>query len=212
MFIGIVGSIGAGKSTLTEALAKHMDYTPYFEPVDDNPYLVDYYKDMKRWGFTMQMFLMAHRYQPHQEIVWSPVHQNGGGVVQDCLIYSDTVFAKMLNEDGIMDDRDYTTYISHFNAMRRFLQYPDVVVYLKVTAQQAHDRMISRSRDCESAVPIEYLRRLIEGYDLMVKEMSRYTVVVEIDWSTYQTTEYVADRVNEAVDNNQDFLKSIRKI
>jgi len=212
MFVGVVGLMGAGKTTLTRDLAKHMNYKAYFEPVEDNPYLEDFYQDMARWTFPMQMFLMAHRYQQHQEIVWDPCHQNGGGVIQDQVIYGDTVFAKMHHEDGLMDDRDYTTYSSHFNVMRRFLQYPDILLYLRVTPQQAYDRMALRSRDCESAVPLEYLERLFEGYEKMVDEMKRYTVCVSLDWSTYLPIPDVAKAVEQAAVDNQDFLKSIRKI
>jgi len=212
MFIGISGLIGVGKSTLTKTLAEELGYKAYYEPVETNPYLEDFYKDMSRWTFPMQMFLMAHRYQQHQEVVWDPCHQNGGGVVQDRTIYEDTIFARMHAEDGLMDARDYATYISHFNVMRRFLQYPDIMLYLRTDPKVAHDRIASRSRECESTIPLEYLELLYEGYEKLIEEMKRYTVVVEIDWSTFVPTPEVARLVMEAADSNQDFLKSIRRV
>ena len=212
MFIGISGLIGVGKSTLTQSLADHLGYKTYFEPVEDNPYLEDFYQDMSRWTFPMQMFLMAHRYQQHQECVWDPCHQRGGGVVQDRTIYEDTIFARMHYDDGLMDERDYATYIGHFNIMRRFLQYPDIYVYLRTEPEVAHARIASRSRDCESTIPLEYLLALHAGYERFIEEMKRYTVVVELDWSSFIPTDEVARRVQAAADNNRDFLKSIRRV
>ncbi|SVE46055.1 uncharacterized protein METZ01_LOCUS498909, partial [marine metagenome] len=128
MFIGIAGIIGAGKTTLTQNLADHLGYDAFHEPVDENLYLSDFYKDMKRWGAMMQLHLLFKRFEQHQKIVWA----TEDGAVQDRTIYEDTIFARMLHEGGFIDDRDYDTYTGHFNLMKRFLLYPDVIVYLRV--------------------------------------------------------------------------------
>jgi deoxyadenosine kinase len=122
MFIGIAGIIGAGKSTLAQSLADHLGYDTYNEPVDDNPYLDDFYADMNRWGAMMQIHLLFRRFEQHQQIVW----KKEKGAVQDRTIYEDTIFARMLHEAGFIDKRDYETYLGHFNIMKRFLVYPDI--------------------------------------------------------------------------------------
>jgi len=212
MFIGISGLIGAGKSTLTDSLAKHLGYESCFEPVETNPYLSDFYADMSRWTFPMQMFLMAKRYQQHQEVIWNPIHQQGRGVVQDRTIYEDTIFARMHREDGLMDERDYATYTSHFNVMRRFLQYPDVIVYLRTPPEIALDRIKARDRSMERGMELRYLQRLHDGYEDFAEEMRRYTVVVPLDWSSFQPTEVVAQEVLEAACKDLKFIRSIRRI
>ena len=212
MFIGVAGLIGAGKSTLTQQLADHLNYDTAFEPVEDNPYLVDFYQDMGRWTFNMQMFLLAARFQQHQEIIWSPAHQQGRGVVQDRTIYEDTIFASMHHRDGIVDDRDFGTYIGHFNIMRRYLQYPDVILYLRVTPETALERINLRSRDAESGIPLDYLRALFEGYEQFVDEMQRYTTVVTVDWSEFRPVEEVSALITEATQKEPKFIRGIRRI
>lgn len=226
MFVGVSGLIGAGKSTLTRQLAfelsqrardngKLVPDTPWeavYEPVEENPYLEDFYLDISRWTFNMQMFLLAKRFQQHQEVLWNPVHRTGGGVVQDRTIYEDTIFARMHREDGLMDDRDWETYITHFHVMQGFLRYPDVILYLRVEPELAAERIKERGRNAEREIPLSYLQRLHEGYEEFVEEMSRYTVVVPLDWTDYQPVEIVADKVLAATDREQKFLRSLRRI
>jgi len=212
MFIGISGLIGVGKSTLTKSLAEHLNYKAYYEPVQTNPYLEDFYKDMSRWTFPMQMFLLAKRYQQHQEVIWDPCHQIGSGVVQDRTIYEDTIFARMHYRDCLMDERDYNTYISHFNVMKRFLQYPDVIVYLKVYPELALERINKRSRDCEAGIPLSYLEDLYEGYETFISEIGNFVPVLTLDWNNYLSVEEVADRIDDTVRNNSKFMRSIVRI
>ena len=212
MFIGVAGLIGAGKTTLTERLAKRLGYKTCFEPVDENPYLSDFYKDIARWTFPMQMFLLSQRYQQHLEVIWDPVHRNGGGVVQDRTIYEDTIFARSHHEDGLMDDRDYLTYTNHFNIMKRFLQYPDIILYLRISPEQAMERIRERARDVEKDIDISYIQRLYYGYEEFVEEMDRYTVVLTLDWSEFLPTKEVAERILGGAADNAKFLRSLRRI
>lgn len=210
MFIGVAGLIGAGKSTLTTKLAEHLGYAPVYEPVKDNPYLADFYEDIPRWTFPMQMHLLSRRFRQHQEVIWGLRRQ--GGVVQDRTIYEDTLFARMHYDDGMMDERDYDTYINLFRDMQNFLKYPDVIVYLRVPPEIAATRINSRGRSMEKDIPIEYLKGLEAKYEEFAHEMTRYTVVVPIDWSDYQPTETVAEMIRRAVGDDEDFVKSLRRI
>jgi deoxyadenosine/deoxycytidine kinase len=185
-----------------------------FEPVDENPYLEDFYLDMKRWGFSMQMFLLAARFQQHQEVLWDPVHKQGGGVVQDRTIYEDTIFARMLHNDGLIGDREWQTYQDHFQVMQGFLRYPDVILYLKVSPETALRRINERSREEEQGkLPLSYLQALYDGYEEFVEEMARYTTVVTVDWEEYKPASEVADLLEGGAESiASKFLRSLRRI
>jgi deoxyadenosine/deoxycytidine kinase len=228
MFVGVSGLIGAGKSTLTRNLAAEMDerariLTPLpsdpprwkavYEPVEENPYLEDFYLNIERWTFNMQMFLLARRFQQHQEVIWDPVHRLGGGIVQDRTIYEDTIFARMHHDDGLMVGRDWETYITHFHVMQGFLRYPDVILYLRVQPETALERIKQRARTEEQGkVPLDYLKGLFEGYEEFVEEMKRYTVVVTVDWEEYRPTSEVADMIEAATAREAKYLRSLRRI
>lgn len=214
MFIGISGLIGVGKSTLTENLASHLGdkWKAVYEPVETNPYLEDFYKDISRWTFNMQMFLLAKRFQQHQEVIWNPVHREGGGVVQDRTIYEDTIFARMHRDDGLMDDRDWDTYISHFEVMKGFLRYPDVILYLRITPDEAMRRIKERGRAAEKGIEQQYIERLFEGYEDFAEEMRRYTVLVPLDWASFGTTEEVANIILQRAEHEHKFIRSLRRI
>ena len=187
MFIGISGIIGVGKSTLTESLANYYGFVPYFEPVKENLYLDDFYKDPKKYGAIMQLYLLTKRFKQHQEVVWS-----GKGAVQDRTIYEDTIFADMLYKDGLIEKRDYDMYVEHFNLMKRYLIYPDLIIHLNVDVDVALSRIRDRSRGCETGITIDYLKKLKAGYDEFVKEMHKYTQVLVIDYNKFQPIEEIA--------------------
>ncbi len=217
MFVGVSGIIGAGKSTLTQQLADRLGkdgapWRPCHEPVETNPYLEDFYGDISRWTFNMQMFLLAKRFQLHQEVVWDSRHQAGGGVVQDRTIYEDVTFATMHRDDGLMSERDFDTYSSHFNIMKRFLVYPDVILHLRVSPSVAMTRIASRGRNAERAIPIEYLERLAAGYEEFVEEMHRYAAVVIVDWNEFRPVDEIVEVLEEAIQGNGKFLRSLRRI
>src|SRR5512143_2306622 len=147
-FIGIAGIIGAGKTTLAKALGEHLQLDVHYEPVIDNEYLADFYRDTARYSFAMQIYLLNRRFQQHQEIIW-----RGKSAVQDRTIYEDSIFAKMLAKTGLMDERDYKTYVQLFRNMSNFMCKPSVIIYLDVSPADSAERIRMRSRDVESKIP-----------------------------------------------------------
>jgi len=213
MFIGVSGLIGVGKTTLTSSLAGALGYKTCFEPVEENPYLEDFYDDMERWTFNMQLYLLAERFRLHQEVIWNPCHQAGGGIVQDRTIYEDTIFARMHQEDGLMSKRDFDVYLHHFEIMKRFLVYPDIIIYLRVSPEVAMERIKSRGRHAEEGMEMSYLQRLYDGYEEFAEEMERYTVVLPLEWGDPQAQAAdLAATVIDAVSEHHKFIRSLRRI
>ena len=187
LFIGIAGMIGAGKSTLAKALGEHLSLPVYYEPVQDNAYLADFYRDTKRYSFATQIYLLNRRFQQHQEIIW-----RGGGGVQDRTIYEDAVFAKMLVQLELMDERDYDNYLSLFRHMSNFMCRPNLIVYLDVKPERSMERIKMRSRDVETGISLEYLTALYQGYEEFVSDISRTIPVVRVDYDRFRTAEQMA--------------------
>ena len=191
VFIGIAGMIGAGKSTLAASLGQHLGIDCYYEPVADNEYLTDFYRDTARYSFAMQVYLLNRRFQQHQEIIW-----RGRSAVQDRTIYEDSIFAKMLAKTGLMDDRDYRTYVELFRNMSNFMCKPSVIVYLDVTPEASAERIAMRSRDVESALvsgELGYLRALYDGYQEFIASISKMIPVIRVDYSRFPTAEAMAE-------------------
>lgn len=188
LFIGIAGMIGAGKSTLATALGAHLDIDVYYEPVDNNEYLADFYRDTKRYAFATQIYLLNRRFQQHQEIIWRQ-----RSAVQDCTIYEDSIFAKMLAKTGLMDDRDYRTYVQLFRNMSNFMCKPSVIVFLDVSPESSAERIRSRSRDVESKIELGYLQALYDGYQEFVENISKVIPVIRIDYERFATAEEMAE-------------------
>lgn len=160
MHIAIVGNIGAGKTTLTELLAKHLGYEPQFEAVDHNPYLEDFYSDMKRWSFNLQIYFLNSRFQQVMEI-----QKGGKSIIQDRTIYEDAyIFAENLHDMGLMTPRDYENYRSIFDNITSFIKPPDLLVYLKASVPTLVNNIQRRGRDYEAAIRLDYLSKLNEKY------------------------------------------------
>jgi deoxyadenosine kinase len=197
-FIGIAGIIGAGKSTLATALGRHLRLPVYYEPVEDNEYLADFYRDTARYAFSTQIYLLNRRFQQHQEIIW-----RGGGGVQDRTIYEDAVFAKMLVELGLMEERDYRTYLSLFRHMSNFMCRPNVIVYLDVSPERSMERVRMRSREVESGLSLEYLKALHVEYGRFIEDISRTVPVIRVDWDRFHDVEEMAEVIErEYLDSN----------
>ena len=161
IFISIAGNIGSGKSSLTRLLAKRFNWLPYYESVNDNPYLTDFYADMNRWSFNLQIYFLAHRFNIHKDINEKP-----NSVIQDRSIYEDVeIFARNLHKMGKMSDRDHETYSSLFKEMTYYLQPPDVLVYLKAEIETLVKQIKLRGREFEKNIDIDYLKLLNESYE-----------------------------------------------
>jgi deoxyadenosine kinase len=187
LFIGIAGLIGAGKSTLATALGRHLGLPVYYEPVEDNEYLADFYRDTGKYAFATQIYLLNRRFQQHQEIIWK-----GGGAVQDRTIYEDAVFAKTLVNAGLMDERDYRTYLQLFRHMSNFMCRPHVVVYLDLQPETSLERIRSRNRGVESGISLEYLRGLHHEYEVFINDIARLIPVIRVSWEQYRDVEEMA--------------------
>ncbi|MDD8018397.1 MAG: deoxynucleoside kinase [Bacteroidota bacterium] len=160
-FIAVAGNIGSGKSSLTTLLGKKFGWTPYYESVEDNPYLADFYGDMKRWSFHLQIYFLSHRFQTHKKIVESPQ-----SVIQDRSIYEDAeIFARNLFEIGNMTQRDYDNYVALYKVMMEFLHPPDLMVYLRAEVPTLKAQIAKRGREYEQSIPTDYLSQLNKHYE-----------------------------------------------
>jgi deoxyadenosine kinase len=187
LFIGIAGLIGAGKTTLATALGEHLKLPVYYEPVVDNEYLEDFYRDTARYAFQTQIYLLNRRFQQHQEIIW-----RGGGGVQDRTIYEDAVFARTLVDQGLMDERDYRTYLDLFRNMSNFMCRPNVIVFLDLTPESSLARIKMRNRSVETGVSLEYLQALHKAYHAFIADISRAIPVIRVNWEEYRDAEEMA--------------------
>jgi deoxyadenosine kinase len=190
LFIGVAGMIGAGKTTLATALGRNMGLDVYYEPVEDNEYLADFYRDTPRYSFATQIYLLNRRFQQHQEIIW-----RGRPAIQDRTIYEDAIFAKMLSQTGLMEERDYRTYVDLFRHMSNFMCRPSVIVYLDVSPERSQERIAARSREVEAGVSLEYLRALYAAYDAFVQDISRRIPTIRVVWEEYRDVEEMAEMI-----------------
>ena len=159
--IAVAGNIGSGKTTLVEKLSKHYGWTPLFESVDHNPYLKDFYDDMTRWAFHLQIYFLNSRFnQVHQ------IRASDRTIIQDRTIYEDAhIFAANLHKSKHITDRDYQSYLDIFNSMINFVQPPDLLIYLKADIPKLVQQIQKRNRDFEFNIKLEYLRNLNEHYE-----------------------------------------------
>lgn len=167
-FIAVAGNVGVGKSTLTGMLAQQMGWEPFFEAVDDNPYLVDFYRDMRTWSFHSQVFFLSRRLRHHHDLL---VHPNS--VIQDRSVYEDAeVFARNLYEQGSMSERDYGSYRELYHILCALLPPPDLVVYLRADVPTLLQRIALRGREYEQGIDPDYLARLNCYYDAWMEGFS----------------------------------------
>ncbi len=165
-FIIISGNIGSGKSSLTDLLSKKLGWKAFYEVVENNPYLEDFYYDMKKWSFHLQVFFLSKRFQHHQDIT-----NDASSVVQDRSIYEDVdIFAKNLYLQGLMDSRDYYNYSELFRMMVNFLSPPDLIVYLQSSVTTLKRRIALRGRDYEKMISREYLEQLNTLYEKWIAD------------------------------------------
>lgn len=182
MHIAVAGNIGAGKTTLTKLLAKHFKWEPHFEDVVDNPYLDDFYHQMERWSFNLQIFFLNSRFRQILDM-----RKSGKNTIQDRTIYEDAfIFAPNLHAMGLMTNRDYTNYKSLFDLMEDLVGPPDLLIYLRSSIPNLVNQIHKRGRDYENSISIDYLSRLNERYEAWIQTYDKgKLVIIDVDNMDY---------------------------
>ncbi len=174
IFVAVAGNIGSGKSSLTRVLSERFHLAPVYEAVDENPYLEDFYADMPRYAFHSQIFFLAARLKQHLREV-----NPGRRVVQDRTVYEDAaIFARLLHEDGVMDDRDHASYRTLYDAVSAALRPPDLLIYLRASLPTLKRHIAQRGRSYEADIDDRYLERLGDLYERWIEDYSLSPVVV----------------------------------
>jgi len=178
MHVAIAGNIGAGKTTLTKLLAKHFNWEPQYEDVLENPYLEDFYNEMSRWSFNLQIYFLNSRFRQILDI-----RESGKDIIQDRTIYEDAyIFAPNLHSMGLMSNRDYENYKSLFDLMESVTKAPDLLIYLKSSIPNLVKQIQKRGRDYENSISIDYLNRLNERYDKWISNYDKgKLLIVNVD-------------------------------
>ncbi|MEH0157792.1 deoxynucleoside kinase [Limibacter armeniacum] len=189
MYIAVAGNIGSGKTTLTTKLAERFGWEPEFESTDANPYLEDFYHDMPRWAFHLQVQFLNNSFRQVNDIT-----NRNKPVIQDRSIYENAhIFAKNLHVSGIMDDRDFSNYQHLFELMASYVKVPDLLIYLKADTSRLHEQIIKRGRDYEQDIPKDYLNNLNNLYDQWISDYN---------WGELLVVEMTSI---DFVENQQDF-------
>ena len=206
-FIAIAGNIGVGKSTLVEMVCERLECTPFYEPVAENPYLSDFYKDMPSWSFHSQIFFLTHRLRIHQDLV-----RASGSVMQDRSIYEDAeVFAQNLFIQGHISERDYTTYRSLYRTLAEYLPPPDLVIYLRASVPTLLNRIALRNRDYERSIAPEYLEQLNHLYENWITNFTLCPVLSvpadELDYVAHtRHLELIISKVKEKLTGKEEVI------
>lgn len=194
--IAVCGNIGSGKTTLVEKLSKHYGWIPLFESVDNNPYLRDFYDDMKRWAFHLQIYFLNSRFNQVRQI-----RENDKTIIQDRTIYEDAyIFASNLHASGFINDRDYQNYLDLFHSMINFVLPPDLLIYLKADIPKLVQQIQKRNRDYEFNIKLEYLKNINDHYEKWIAGYSQGRIMT-ID---INTTDFVG--------NTEDFARIVSRI
>ncbi|MCF6350170.1 MAG: deoxynucleoside kinase [Flavobacteriaceae bacterium] len=174
MHVAIAGNIGVGKTTLTKLLAKHYKWKPHYETVDENPYLNDFYSEMERWSFNLQIYFLNSRFRQILEL-----RKTGNKIIQDRTIYEDAnIFAPNLHAMGLMTNRDYENYASLFELMENLVTPPNLLIYLRADIQTLVGQIHKRGRDYENSISIDYLSRLNERYEAWVTQYTKGKLLI----------------------------------
>ena len=196
MHIAIAGNIGCGKTTLTNMLAMHHGWTPRFESVDFNPYLSDFYQDMARWSFNLQIYFLNKRFKDIVDIA-----KSGEYIIQDRTIYEDArIFAPNLHEQGFMSDRDFDNYCDLFDLMMSLVKMPDLMIYIRSTIPNLVAQIQKRGRSYEAAMRIDYLQGLNEKYERWIADYKGKLLIIDGDTCKFgdrpEDFRWVTDRID----------------
>jgi deoxyadenosine/deoxycytidine kinase len=174
MHVAIAGNIGSGKTTLTRLLAKHYKWKAHYEDVEDNPYLDDFYNQMERWSFNLQVYFLNSRFRQILDI-----RESGKNIIQDRTIYEDAyIFAPNLHAMGLMTNRDFENYRSLFDLMESVTKGPDLLIYLRSSIPNLVQQIHTRGREYENSISIDYLSRLNERYEAWIQEYDKGNLIV----------------------------------
>ncbi|KAF0238994.1 MAG: deoxyadenosine [Prolixibacteraceae bacterium] len=200
MHIAVAGNIGAGKTTLTGLLAKHYKWTPHFEDVDENPYLNDFYNDMQRWSFNLQIYFLNSRFKQITDI-----RKSGKTIIQDRTIYEDAeIFAPNLHSMGLMSTRDFNNYKTLFNSMVSVIQPPNLLIYLRASVPTLVNQIQKRGREYESSIRIDYLKQLNDRYEkwINIYKLGKLLIinVDDLDFTTRpEDLSFIIDKIDAQI-------------
>ena len=197
MHIAIAGNIGSGKTTLTQLLAKHYKWDQLQEAVDNNPYLFDFYKDMQRWSFNLQIFFLNSRFEQLLEI-----RNSGRNVIQDRTIYEDAfIFAPNLHAMGLMTTRDFENYFRLFQNMDNAITPPDLLIYLQAPVEKLVKQIAERGREYENSISIEYLKRLNERYEAWIQTYDKgKLLIIDVEENSFHTDPEDLGKIIQSID------------
>lgn len=197
MHIAIAGNIGSGKTTLTKMLAHRYGWTPRFEPVDNNPYLDDFYADMPRWAFNLQIYFLNKRFQEVVEI-----SKSSDTIIQDRTIFEDArIFAPNLHTMGMMSDRDFANYTDLFDLMISLVNLPDLMIYIRSTVPNLISQIQKRGRDFERSIRIDYLAGLNDRYEEWIKDYKGNLIIVDGDKVKFENNAHDFQSITDMIDS-----------
>jgi deoxyadenosine/deoxycytidine kinase len=198
MHIAIAGNIGCGKTTLTRMLAKRYGWKPQFEPVDNNPYLEDYYADMQRWSFNLQIYFLNKRFRDVVEISKSKEY-----IIQDRTIFEDArIFAPNLHNKGLMSDRDFANYTELFELMMSLVKLPDLMIYIRSSISNLVEQIQKRGRTYEQSIQIDYLQGLNDLYEAWIKTYQGPLLIVDGDTCKFGDDPKAFQSITDNIDAN----------
>ncbi len=197
MHIAIAGNIGSGKTTLTKLLSEHYNWDAHYESIDDNPYLNDFYNEMQRWSFNLQIYYLNSRFTQIQDI-----KQSDKNVIQDRTIYEDAfIFAPNLHSMGLMTSRDFENYFSLFNLLESFISAPDLLIYLRASVPKLVTQIQKRGRDYEESIRLDYLKRLNERYEAWISTYDKgKLLVIDVDDNAFHEDKEDLGKIIQAID------------
>lgn len=195
MHISVAGNIGAGKTSLTKLLAKHYNWEANYEDADTNPYLDDFYEDMLRWSFNLQIYFLFTRFKKIQQI-----HKSGKNIIQDRTIYEDAhIFAPNLHAMNLLSTRDHETYQRLYDFINSFIDPPNLLIYLRASVPTLVNQIQNRGRNYENTIRLDYLKRLNERYEAWIANYEYKHIIIDVD-------------SNDFINNNEDLGKIINQI
>lgn len=212
-FVAVAGNIGVGKSTLVSLLGERLGWQPFFEPVAENPYLEDFYREMRTWAFHSQIFFLTHRLRAHRQLILHPT-----SAIQDRTVYEDAeVFACNLYQQGLISERDYGAYRELYQVLVEFLPPPDLVVYLRASTPTLQQRIHHRGRDYERQISSGYLEQLNELYEQWIAHFSLCPVLTvpadDLNYVAYPGhLDLVARKIQEKLTGKEEVVFSMEEV